>query len=226
MTGGEIGIVWLSIKVAGAAMAFALPLALLVAWALARGTFRGKGLVQAAVTLPLVLPPVVTGFTLLSVFSPNAAGGRFVEWLTGAPVAFTWKGAALAAAVMAFPVLVRPMRQGFEAVDFGLEEAARTLGASPLRAFLTVTLPLAAPGVLAGLVLGFAKALGEFGATITFVSSIPGETQTLSLAIYSLLQGVGGEAAAGRLMAFSIVLAVGAILISEFLARRMPGAPR
>ncbi|MBK8457407.1 MAG: molybdate ABC transporter permease subunit [Phyllobacteriaceae bacterium] len=226
LTADEIGIVWLSIKVAAAAMAFALPPALATAWMLARGTFRGKGLLQAVVTLPLVLPPVVTGYALLAVFSPNATGGRFVEWLTGAPVAFTWKGAALAAAVMAFPVLVRPIRQALEAVDAGLEEAARTLGANRWRALATITLPLAAPGLLAGLVLGFAKALGEFGATITFVSSIPGETQTLSLAIYGLLQSVGGEGPAGRLMAFSVVLAVGAILASEALARRLPGGGR
>lgn len=226
LTGDEIGIVALSLKVAAAAMALAIIPALVVALLLARGRFRGRGLVQAAVMLPLVLPPVVTGYALLSIFSPRAAGGRLIEWLTGAPVAFTWKGAAIAAGVMAFPLLVRPIRQAFEAVDPGLEEAARTLGASRLDAFGTITLPLALPGILGGLVLGFAKALGEFGATITFVSSIPGETQTLSLAVYGLLQSVGGEPAAYRLMLFSVALAVGAILLSEWLSRRLSGTSR
>lgn len=226
MSGEETGIILLSLKVAAAAMAFAVIPAMAIALLLARGRFRGKGLLQAVVLLPLVLPPVVTGYALLSIFSPRAAGGRFVEWLTGSPVAFTWKGAAIAAGVMAFPLLVRPIRQSIESIDAGLEDAARTLGAGRLDTFLTVTLPLALPGILSGLVLGFAKALGEFGATITFVSSIPGETQTLSLAVYGLLQTVGGEAAAARLMAFSVVLAVGAILVSEWLARKLKGAPR
>lgn len=224
MTGGELGFITLSLEVAAAAMAFALLPAFGVALLLARGRFRGKSLVQAAVMLPLVLPPVVTGYALLNIFSPRAAGGRFIEWLTGAPVAFTWKGAAIAAGVMAFPLLVRPIRQALEAVDPGLEDAARTLGAGRLDAFFSIALPLALPGVIGGLVLGFAKALGEFGATITFVSSIPGETQTLSLAVYGLLQSAGGEASANRLMVFSIALAVGAILVSEWLARRLNGA--
>jgi molybdate transport system permease protein len=216
----EIGIVLLSAKVALAAIGFGLPPAFAVAWLLARTNVPGKSLLQALVTLPLVLPPVVTGYALLVLFGSHGLFGRAFENLLGLSFAFRWTGAALAAGLMAFPLLVRPIRLSLEAIDPGLEEAAKTLGASRTAAFLTVTLPLAAPGLIAGAVLGFAKALGEFGATITFVSNIPGETQTLSLAIYALLQSPAGDAAALRLIVISVMLGLGAVLASEWLAWR------
>src|SRR5690606_21525838 len=188
MAEAEIGILLLSAKVALAATGFSLIPAFAVAWLLARRRFFGKALLQTVVTLPLVLPPVVTGYGLLVLFGSRGPLGRLLEDLFGMSFAFRWTGAALAAGVMAFPLIVRPIRLSLEAVDRGLEEAASTLGAASPVVFLTVTLPLALPGLMAGAVLGFAKALGEFGATITFVSNIPGETQTLSLAIYALLQ--------------------------------------
>jgi molybdate transport system permease protein len=211
---GELEILALSVRVALAATLVTLPIALALAWALSR-QWPGRGVLDAAVHLPLVLPPVVTGYALLLAFAP---GG----WLSGLGplVLFRWQGAALAAAVMSLPLLVRPMRQAFEAVDPRLPAAARTLGASPWRAFRTVTLPLALPGVLAGAVLGFAKALGEFGATITFAGSVPGETRTLPLAVYAALQSPDGDAAAGRLAGLAVVVAVGALAVSEYLARR------
>lgn len=221
MSEASISIILLSAKVALAATLFAVPLAFAVAWLLARYEFRGKSLLQAMVTLPLVVPPVVTGYALLVLFGNKGVIGAFLlEWF-GIGFAFRWTGAALAAGVMAFPLLVRPIRLSIEAVDHGLEEAAATLGASRLMAFLTVTLPLVMPGVLAGTMLGFAKALGEFGATITFVSNIPGETQTLSLAVYSLLQSPSGDTEALRLIIASIVIAIAAVIISEWLARRI-----
>ena len=217
-------IVGLSLAVATLAMAIAFPLAFAAAWVLARTRLPGRGLLQALVTMPLVLPPVVTGYFLLLAFGTRGPlGGWLKDWF-GIEIAFRWTGAAAAAAVMALPLLVRPIRQALESMDRGLEEAACTLGASPLRVFLTVTVPLVAPGMVSGLLLGFAKALGEFGATITFVSNIPGETQTLSLAIYALLQTPSGDAAALSLIAVSVVLAVGATLASEWLGRRWMAA--
>lgn len=221
MSEASISIILLSAKVALAATLFAVPLAFAVAWLLARYDFRGKSLVQAIVTLPLVVPPVVTGYALLVLFGNKGFIGAFLQEWFGIGFAFRWTGAALAAGVMAFPLLVRPIRLSIEAVDHGLEEAAATLGASRLMSFLTVTLPLVMPGVLAGTMLGFAKALGEFGATITFVSNIPGETQTLSLAVYSLLQSPSGDTEALRLIIASIVIAINAVIISEWLARRI-----
>ena len=210
----------LSLKVALWATVLSLPLAIAVAYALARGRFWGHGLLNGLVHLPLVLPPVVTGYLLLIFFGSQGIGGQLLEAI-GLPLAFRWTGAVLAAAIMAFPLVVRAVRLSIEAVDPRLEAAAATLGASPLRVFFTVTLPMAMPGVLAGAVLGFAKAMGEFGATITFVSNIPGETQTLPSAVYSFLQVSGGESAAVKLVIIAVVVAMGALLLSEWLARRM-----
>lgn len=216
-------IVALSLRVAGIAIVVALPIAFLVAWILARFNFPGKSLVQAIVTMPLVLPPVVTGYLMLILFgSRGALGAPLQEWL-GLSFSFRWTGAALAAGVMAFPLLVRPIRLSIEGLDRGLEEAARTLGANRFIAFFTVILPPLLPGILAGAVLGFAKALGEFGATITFVSNIPGETQTLSLAIYALLQTPTGDAEAFRLIAISAAISIAAVVLSEWLQRRLAG---
>ena len=221
MTGGEVaGIVLLSLKVSAVAMLFAVPVAFVVAWLLARYEFFGKSLLQALVTLPLVMPPVVTGYFLLVLFGFNGFFGRAFR-AVGIEFAFRWEGAALAAAVMAFPLLVRPMRLSIEALDRGLEEAAATLGAGRMTRFFTISVPLVLPGVIAGAVLGFAKALGEFGATITFVSNIPGETQTLSLAIYSLLQSPAGDRAMIALIAISACLAIGSVLLSEWVGRRI-----
>lgn len=211
----------LSLRVAVVATLCSLPVAVAVAWVLARREFWGKQVVNGLVHLPLVLPPVVTGYVLLVVFGRNGAVGGFLFDAFGISLAFRWTGAALAAAVMAFPLMVRAIRLGFEAVDAGLEDAAATLGASRMRVFATVTLPLIAPGVLAGAVLGFAKALGEFGATITFVAAIPGQTQTIPSAIYALLQVPGQEPAVLSLVLVSVGLAMGALLLSEWLARRM-----
>jgi molybdate transport system permease protein len=197
-----------------------LPFATAVAYILARRRFWGHGLLNALVHLPLVLPPVVTGYLLLMAFGRRGIFGPPLEAL-GLQLAFTSAGAALAAAVMAFPLIVRAIRLALEAVDPKLEEAASTLGASSVKVFVFVTLPLSLPGILAGAVVGFAKALGEFGATITFVSNIPGETQTIASAIYALLQVPGQEAAVGRMIGFSILLSFGALLLSEVLARRM-----
>lgn len=221
MEGNVWQIVFLSLRVAGIAIIVALPVAFIVGWILARFRFPGKSLMQAIVTMPLVLPPVVTGYFLLIFFGARGAlGAPLQEWL-GLSFSFRWTGAALAAGVMAFPLLVRPIRLSIEGLDRGLEEAARTLGANRLIAFFTVVLPPLLPGVLAGAVLGFAKALGEFGATITFVSNIPGETQTLSLAIYSLLQTPSGDAAALRLIAISASISIAAVVLSEWLQRRL-----
>ncbi|EEQ94116.1 molybdate ABC transporter permease subunit [Brucella intermedia] len=219
-------IVSLSLRVAGIAIIVALPVAFVVAWILARFNFPGKSLAQAIVTMPLVLPPVVTGYLLLILFGARGAlGAPLQEWF-GLSFSFRWTGAALAAGVMAFPLLVRPIRLSIEGLDRGLEEAARTLGASRFTAFFTVILPPLLPGVLAGAVLGFAKALGEFGATITFVSNIPGETQTLSLAIYALMQTPSGDAEAFRLIAISAAISVVAVVLSEWLQRRLAGATK
>ncbi len=218
MTAEEWGIVLLSLQVSLAAIAGALPLAFLLAWVLARLRFPGKILLDGLVHLPLVLPPVVIGWLLLIAFAPDGPGGRLLA-VFGLSVLFRWTGAAIAAAVMALPLMVRAIRLSLEAVDPRLEQAARTLGAGPLRTFMTITLPLAAPGVLAGAVLGFARSLGEFGATITFVSNIPEETRTLPLAIYAALQLPGGDSAVWRLALMAIVLSLGALVASEALTR-------
>lgn len=213
--------VFLSLKVSAVATICALPLAIWVAHILARKRFRGHGLLNGLVHLPLVLPPVVTGYLLLIVFGKQGVVGAFLFDVFGITLAFRWTGAALAAAIMGFPLMVRAIRLGFEAVDAGLEQAASTLGASRSRVFYTVTLPLTAPAILAGAVLGFAKALGEFGATITFVAAIPGQTQTIPSAIYGLLQVPGEERGVVVLVCISIALALGALFASEWLARRM-----
>ena len=210
----------LSLRVATVATLVATPLGIAIAWLLARRDFWGKSLVDALVHLPLVLPPVVTGYLLLLALGRRGFLGAWLADHLGIVFAFRWTGAALACGIMSFPLLVRPMRLSIEAIDRRLEQAAETLGAAPWEVFLTVTLPLALPGVLAGMVLGFAKAIGEFGATITFVSNIPGETQTISSAIYSLIQTPDGDAAAGRLVIISIVLALGALMVAEWFARR------
>ncbi|MCR9111969.1 MAG: molybdate ABC transporter permease subunit [Rhodobacteraceae bacterium] len=210
----------LSLQVSACAVLVSLPLAIAVAWLLARRTFPGKAMLSAIVHLPLVLPPVVTGYLLLLTFGLNGAVGRFLaEW--GIVFAFRWTGAALAAGIMGFPLMVRAIRLAIEAVDPKLEEAAETLGAGRVARFGLITLPLIAPGILAGVVMGFAKAMGEFGATITFVANIPGQTQTLPSAIYAFLQVPGGEADAVRLVIVATVVALGAVLVSEWLARRV-----
>lgn len=216
----ETGILLLSLKVGVVAMMLALPFAFALAWALARGNFRGKVLLDALVNLPLVLPPVVTGWLLLIAFGNNGVIGHWLNAVFGVTLMFRWTGAALAAAVMALPLMVRAIRLSIEAVDPRLEAAARTLGATRGRVLWTITLPLAFPGLIAGMVLGFARSLGEFGATITFVSNIPGETQTLPLAIYSALQSPGGEEAVVRMAIASVLLALGALIAAEVLARR------
>ena len=210
----------LSLRVAGVAMLASLPFAVAVAWLLARRRFPGHGLLSGIVHLPLVLPPVVTGYLLLLTFGTQGPIGSLLQPF-GIVFAFRWTGAALAAAIMAFPLMVRAIRLGFESVDPRLEQAAATLGAPRIWIFLTVTLPLILPALLAGATLGFAKAMGEFGATITFVSNIPGQTQTLPAAIYALLQVPAGEAQAMRLVLVSVAIAIGAVLVSEWLARRM-----
>lgn len=217
----EWAAIWLSLQVALVATVCALPIAVWVAYVLACKTFPGRQVLNGLVHLPLVLPPVVTGYLLLVVFGQQGPIGGFLYDAFGISLAFRWTGAALAAAVMAFPLMVRAIRIGIEAVDPGLEAAASTLGASRMRIFATVTLPLVVPGVLAGTVLGFAKALGEFGATITFVAAIPGQTQTIPSAIYGLLQVPGGEPAVLWLVTVSVVFAMGALLVSEWLARRV-----
>lgn len=220
LTPAEWAIVLLSLKVSAVAIVLALPVAFGLAWVLARLRFPGKVLLDAAVHLPLVVPPVVTGWLLLLAFGATGPVGRVLERTLGLTFVFRWTGAALAAAIMALPLMVRAMRLSLEAVDRRLEGAARTLGAGPWRTFASITLPLAMPGVLAGMVLGFARSIGEFGATITFVSNIPGETQTLPLAIYAALQVPGGEADVARLAAISVLLSLVALVASEALARR------
>ena len=217
----------LSVRVSLWAVAVSLPLGIFVAYALARWRFPGHGLLNGLVHLPLVLPPVVTGYLLLLTFGRRGVVGQWLEGI-GIVLAFRWTGAALAAAVMAFPLMVRAILLSIEAVDPRLEQAASTLGAPRPWVFLTVTLPLILPGILAGAILAFAKAMGEFGATITFVSNIPGQTQTLPSAIYAFLQVPGGEAAAARLVLIAIAIAMGALFLSEWLsrlvARRIRGA--
>jgi len=216
----EWEIVALSLKVGGVAMAVTLPVAFALAWLLARVRFPGKVVVDAAIHLPLVVPPVVTGWLLLLAFGSNGPIGAWLQDWFGVTVLFRWTGAAIAAGVMALPLMVRAMRISIEAVDRRLENAARTLGAGPWRVFWTLTLPLSVPGVLAGAVLGFARSIGEFGATITFVSNVPGETQTLPLAIYSALQQPGADALVWRLSCVSVGLSLIALIASELLTRR------
>ena len=209
----------LSLRVSFWATLISLPFGLMVAYALARREFWGKQLLNGIVHLPLILPPVVTGYLLLLTFGRRGMVGQYLDQWFGIVLAFRWTGAALAAAIMAFPLMVRAMRLAIEAVDPRLEQAAGTLGASPVWVFVTVTLPLILPGVIAGAILAFAKAMGEFGATITFVSNIPGQTQTLPSAIYALLQVPGGEGQAARLVWVAILIAMAALLLSEWVAR-------
>jgi molybdate transport system permease protein len=213
----------LSLRVALVATVCSLPFGVAVAWLLARREFPGKALLDAAVHLPLILPPVVTGYLLLLLFGRQGVLGAFLAERLGLVFAFRWTGAALACAVMGFPLLVRAIRLSLDAVDEKLEQAAGTLGAAPVFVFATVTLPLILPGIFAGMVLSFARAFGEFGATITFVSNIPGETQTLPTAIYSFIQTPGGDAQAIRLTVISIAIAFVALIGSELLARRLAG---
>ncbi|USA38420.1 molybdate ABC transporter permease subunit [Pelagerythrobacter marinus] len=219
----EWEVIGLSLRVSLVAMAATLPLAYALAWLLARRRFPGKVLLDALVHLPLVIPPVVTGWLLLLAFGRNGPVGALLDRAFGLSLAFHWTGAALAAGVMALPLMVRAMRLSIEAVDRRLVAAARTLGASRWRAFRTITLPLSLPGILAGLVLGFARSVGEFGATITFAANIPGETRTLPLAIYTLLQTPGGEAAVTRLALIAVLLSLAALMASEWLVRRSAG---
>ncbi|MCL7407716.1 molybdate ABC transporter permease subunit [Marivivens donghaensis] len=211
----------LSLRVAFWATVLSLPVGIFTAYALARWSFVGKQVLNGIVHLPLVLPPVVTGYLLLLTFGRRGPVGEFLEQTFGIIVAFRWTGAVLAAAIMAFPLMVRAIRLSIEAVDPKLEEAASTLGASRAWVFMTVTLPLILPGILAGSILAFAKAMGEFGATITFVSNIPGQTQTLPSAIYVFLQVPGGEASALRLVIIAVVIAMGALLLSEVVSKRI-----
>lgn len=210
----------LSLRVAGWAVALSLPLGILAAWVLSRLRFPGKRLLDGVIHLPLVLPPVVIGYLLLVTCGKNGAIGSFLYARFGLTLAFTWKGAVLAAAVMAFPLMVRAIRLSMDAVDRNVEAAARTLGAGPVRVFFTITLPLSFPGVITGTMLAFARSLGEFGATIMFVSNIPGQTQTLPLALYTFTQAPGGEHGAMRLCVIAVVIAMAALLFSDVLARR------
>lgn len=218
----------LSLRVSIWATLCSLPFGIFIAYALARWRFPGRQIVNGLVHLPLILPPVVTGYLLLLTFGRRGPVGEFLEASFGIVLAFRWTGAALAAAIMAFPLMVRAIRLAIEAVDPRLEQAAGTLGAAPLKVFATVTLPLILPGILTGTILAFAKAMGEFGATITFVSNIPGQTQTVPSAIYAFLQVPGGEDTAFRLVIVSVALAMAALLLSEMMsravARRIAGA--
>lgn len=217
----ELQAVWLSLKIAGRAVLFGLPPAVAMAWLLARHDFWGKALLDGIVHVPLILPPVVVGYLLLLLFGVRGpAGALLFDWF-GIRLVFTSAGAALATAVMAFPLMVRAARLGLEAVDPGLEAAARTLGAGPFDRFVTITLPLMLPGILTGAIIGFAAGLGEFGAVITFASNVQGETQTLPLAIYAALQSPGGDATAARLATVSFGLALTFLLMSEAIARRL-----
>jgi molybdate transport system permease protein len=221
LTPDEWNAVRLSIKVATWAMLVSLPLGIVVAMVLARGRFFGKSILNGLVHLPLILPPVVTGYLLLLSFGRRGPAGAFLAEHFGIVFSFRWTGAALACGVMGFPLLVRAIRLSIEAVDRRLEAAAGTLGANPLWVFVTITLPLILPGIVAGMILMFAKAMGEFGATITFVSNIPGETQTLPSAIYTFTQVPGGDAGALRLTMVSIAIAMAALVASEVIARRI-----
>jgi molybdate transport system permease protein len=220
-TAAELAAIGLSLRIALAAVAAALPPAILVAWLLARRDFPGKALLDAAVHLPLVLPPVVVGYALLLLLGVRGPLGAWLDAEFGIRLVFTTTGATLATAVMVFPLLVRAIRISVEALDPGLDEAARTLGAGAFDRFFTISLPLIAPGILAGAVIAFAASLGEFGAVITFASNVPGETQTLPLAIYAATQSPGGDATAAKLAAVSLVLALGGLALAEAIAKRM-----
>lgn len=221
LTPDELTAIRLSLRIAAVATVASLPFAILAAMLIARGRFPGRVLFDGFVHLPLVMPPVVTGYLLLLLFGRNGPIGSLLYSVFGITLAFRWTGAALAAAVMGFPLMVRAIRLSVEAIDRRLESAAATLGASPVRVFLTITLPLMVPGIIAGIVLGFARALGEFGATITFVGNIPGETQTIPTAIYTYTQVPGGDAQALRLTAIAVIIAFAALVASEILARRL-----
>lgn len=220
LTAEEISALVLSLQVAGLALVLSLPFAVAMAYILARKNFPGKIILDGLIHLPLVLPPVATGFVLLILLGRKGPIGGFLYDLLGITLAFRWTGAAIAAGIMAFPLIVRPIRLAFEAIDPRLESAAATLGAHPAFVFLTITLPLALPGVLSAIILGFAKCLGEFGATITFVSNIPGETRTLPLALYTYTQVPGGEGPALRLAVIAVVISFAALIIAEMLAAR------
>ena len=217
----ELAALELSLRVGIASTLCSLPFGLGAAWLLARCRFPGKTLLDVCIHMPLVLPPVVVGYALLVLFGRHGPLGAWLFDTFGIALAFNWKGAALASAIMGFPLLVRAIRLSLEAVDRRLEAAAMTLGASRVRVFFTLTLPLTAPGLLAGAILGFARSIGEFGATISFVSNLPGLTQTLPLAFFSLIQQPGGDAAAFRLTVISLALSFAALLASELLARRL-----
>jgi len=223
LTPDDLEVIRLSLKVAIVGVALTLPVAFALAYVLARGRFPGRILLDAIVHLPLVLPPVVTGWILLILFGRSGPIGGWLDRALGVTLMFRWTGAALAAAVMALPLMVRAMRLSIETVDRRLEGAARSLGASRWRAFRTITLPLSLPGVWAGLVLGFARSLGEFGATISFVSNIPGQTRTLPIAIYTALQLPDGDSIVLRLALVSVALSLGALIASEWLVRRQGG---
>lgn len=221
LTPPETEALMLSLRVALVATLATLPVAVGLGLLLARGRFPGKWVLEALVNLPLVLPPVVTGLALLLLFGSSGPLGRLLADVFGVSLLFHWTGAALAAAVMALPLMVRPIRLAIEGIDRGLEQAASTLGAPPLQVLMSLTLPLAAPGLIAGALLGFARAFGEFGATVTFVGAIPGETRTLPVAIYSVLQGVDGERLALRLALLSVMVAVLALAATEIVNRRL-----
>ncbi|MDP4496990.1 molybdate ABC transporter permease subunit [Vibrio cholerae] len=211
----------LSLKVAGYATLWLLPIGIVLAWVLARTSFIGKGLIDSLVHLPLVLPPVVIGYLLLISMGRQGFIGQWLYQVFGLSFSFSWRGAVLACMVIALPLMVRSIRLSLESVDQKLEQAARTLGASPMRVFFTITLPLTLPGILTGVMLAFARSLGEFGATISFVSNIPGETQTIPLAMFTFLETPDSEMEAARLCAISIAIALGSLFISEWLSRRM-----
>ena len=216
----ELNAIYLSLKIATIAILFVLPVAIFIAWILSRKQFWGKQLLNGIVHLPLVLPPVVIGYLLLIVMAKRGAIGQYLwEWF-GFSFSFSWRGAVLASAVMAFPLMVRSIKQAFDAIDPKLEQAARTLGASPLKVFFTLNLPLSFSGIIAGAVLGFARSLGEFGATITFVSNIPNQTQTIPAALFTFIETPDGELAAARLCAIAIVISLIALSASEWLAER------
>jgi molybdate transport system permease protein len=216
----EVTALLLSLKVSSVAVLFSLPLGIVCAWILARTEFPGKSLFDSLIHLPLVLPPVVIGYVLLiSMGRQGAIGAVLYDWF-GLSFSFSWRGAALAAAIVSFPLMVRAIRLSFESVDIRLEQAARTLGSSRLRVFFTITLPLTLPGIISGMVLAFARSLGEFGSTITFVSNIPGETRTIPLAMYSFIQTPGAEHEAARLCVIAIVIAVLSLTASQWLAKK------
>lgn len=221
LTGPELAALLLSLKIAAWSTLLSTPPAIVAGWLLARFDFAGKALVDGLIHLPLVLPPIVPGYLLMLCFGNNGLIGKYLYQQFGISFAFNWKGAVLASMVMAFPLIVRSVRLSIAAIDRRLENAARTLGANPLRVFYSITLPLAAPGILVGAVLGFSRSLGEFGATITFVGNIEGETRTLPLAIYTATQSPGGDEQAARMVTLSLLLALSALAASELLNRKL-----